>query len=401
MKKYDRIVVAYSGGLDTSVIVSWLLENRANEVICFTGDVGQGEDLDAVLKKARKSGAADAVVADLREEFVRDYVYPSIMAHAIYQGTYLMGTAIARPIVGKALVECAREFKADAICHGATGKGNDQLRFENAVYSLDPDLDIVSPWREWEFEGRGDLLDYCHANNIDLGHVSREKPYSMDANLMHISYEGGVLEDPWHLPDEDMFIMTTDPTKAPDTPETVEIDFERGRPVAVNGEALGPIELLTKLNELAGKHGIGRVDIVEDRVIGLKSRGVYETPGGTLLHLALRGVESLTLDRQQVRLLDDLAPTFAQLVYDGLWFASERRALSAMVEEIQKNTTGTARLMLYKGSARVTGRKAPKSLYDERLASFDEAGGFVPEEAGGFIRLQSLRLRLAARRDAL
>ncbi len=407
-KHHKRVVVAYSGGLDTSVIVKWVLENRADEVIAFTADVGQGEDLLAVRDKALRTGATEAMVEDLRLPFVQDYVFPTVRAHGVYQDQYLLGTAIARPVIGKALVDCARRVGATAICHGATGKGNDQVRFEQTAFAMEPDIEIVSPWREWDFKGRADLVAYAESHGIDVGEI-KVKPYSMDANILHVSYEGGILEDPWNEFDPKMFVMTTNPEDAPDTPEYVEIGIERGVPVTVNGEALEPVEMLQKLNKLAGAHGVGRVDIVEDRLIGLKSRGVYETPGGTLLHLAMHAVESVALDRYQRELLEDLGPRFARLVYDGLWFAPEREALSKMVDHIQEETTGTARLKLYKGSANVVGRKAQRSLYDEDLASFEhptpaaagpsETPEFRHADAEGFIRLRSLRLRTRARRD--
>ena len=397
--RIPRIVVAYSGGLDTSVIVKWLLEHRADEVVAFCADVGQGEDLEAVRDKALKTGATSCVVQDLREEFVRDFVLPCVKAHAVYEGQYLLGTAIARPIIARGLVEVARETGAIAICHGATGKGNDQVRFEQTAYALEPDIRIVAPWREWTFEGRSDLVAYAEQHEIPI-EVTAEKPYSIDQNLLHTSYEGGVLEDPWAAPPRDMFRRTRDPESAPDAPREVLIDFEAGVPVAVDGQALGPVALLERLNVIAGEHGVGRVDVVENRSVGLKSRGVYETPGGTLLHLALRAVESLTLDREQMRLLDDLAPRFAGLVYDGLWYAPEREALTALVDEVQKHTTGTARLKLYKGSVIVTGRRAERSLYDARLASFEaDQGAYRQADAEGFIKLRSLRLRTRAYRD--
>lgn len=407
-KKHERVVVAYSGGLDTSVIVKWVLEHRAKEVIAFTADIGQGDDLSQVKQKALDTGASKAVVADLREEFVKDFVFPAFAGHGVYQDHYLLGTAIARPVIGKHLIECAREFGATAICHGATGKGNDQVRFEQTAFALEPEIDIVSPWREWEFKGRADLLRYAAEQGIDVSEV-REKPYSMDANLLHVSYEGGILEDPWAEFDSSMFVMTKNPEDAPDKPEYVEIDFESGYPVAVNGEQLSPVALLERLNQIAGKHGIGRVDILEDRLIGLKSRGVYETPGGTLMRLGLHAVESVTLDRYQRELLEDFGPRYSRLIYDGLWFSPERDAIAAMVTAIQKENTGTARLKLYKGAAHVAGRKAPRSLYDEDLASFEHPApsgvdGRVVEDfrhadAEGFIRLRSLRLRTRARRD--
>ncbi|MCP4503143.1 MAG: argininosuccinate synthase [Deltaproteobacteria bacterium] len=392
-RHHKRIVVAYSGGLDTSVIVRWLLENRADEVICYTADVGQGEDLSGVKAKALATGAKDAIVENVQLPFVRDCVFPMIQAHAVYQQHYLLGTSIARPIIGKRLVDIAREYDATAICHGATGKGNDQIRFELSAYAQNPAIDIVSPWREWDFEGRPDLVNYAEKHGIPTG-VTAEKPYSMDANLLHVSYEGGILEDPWIAPNEDMFLMTSSVQDAPDQAEVIELDFEKGVPVALNGETLGPVEMLAALNKIAGKHGIGRVDIVEDRTIGLKSRGVYETPGGTVLHTALNAVESLCLDREQRRLLDDLAPRYAALIYDGLWYAPEREAMQAMVDYIHQDTTGTARIQLYKGGVQILGRKAHPSLYDQKLVSFDETGGFHQGDAAGFIKLQSLRLRL-------
>lgn len=392
-KKHKRIVVAYSGGLDTSVIVTWLLENRAEEVVCYTADVGQGEDLSMVREKAKKTGAIESVVENIQLPFVRDCVFPMIRAHAVYQGSYLLGTSIARPLIGKGLVDTARKFGATAICHGSTGKGNDQVRFEMAAYALEPTIDIISPWREWDFQGRPDLVKYAEEKNIPI-EVTPEKPYSIDANLLHVSYEGGILEDPWVPPNENMFLRTKDLRETPDEPLLIDIDFEEGVPVAIDGERFEPVELLTRLNEIAGERGIGRVDIVEDRTIGLKSRGVYETPGGEVLHLALQAVESVCLDREQRQLLDDLAPRYARLVYDGLWFAPEREALQAMVDHIHLDTTGTARLRLYKGNVRVVGRKAEPSLYSQSLVSFDESGGFNQGDAAGFIKLMSLRLRL-------
>lgn len=397
--RFPKVVVAYSGGLDTSVIVKWLLEHRADEVVGYCADVGQGEDLDAVREKAIRTGASACVVEDMREEFVRDFVLPCLKAHAVYEGHYLLGTAIARPIIARGLVQTAEAVGAVAICHGATGKGNDQVRFEQTAYALKPDVQIVAPWREWSFQGRRDLVAYAEAHAIPV-EVTTEKPYSIDQNVLHTSYEGGVLEDPWAAPPDDMFRRTVAPQTAPDSPEDVTLDFECGVPVAVNGERLAPGPLLERLNQIAGAHGVGRVDIVENRAVGLKSRGVYETPGGTVLLLALRAVESLTLDREQIRLIDDLAPRFATLVYDGFWYAPEREALSAMVDELHKHTTGTARIRLFKGSAIVSGRRADRSLYDARLATFEADGGaYRQADAEGFIKLRALRLRTRAYRD--
>ena len=394
--KVSKVVVAYSGGLDTSVIVRWLLEERADEVIAFCSDVGQGDDLEAVKQKAIQTGASKCIVFDQRADFVSEFVMPAIRGHAVYEGLYLLGTAIARPIIARGLVEVARQEGAEAICHGATGKGNDQVRFEQSAFALEPEIRVISPWREWSFEGRSDLIEYARQHQIPV-EATAEKPYSVDQNLLHISYEGGILEDPWQAPPADMFRMSTDPMLAPDQPQEVEISFEAGLPVAVDGEALEPMALLQKLNQIAGAHGVGRIDIVENRAVGLKSRGVYETPGGTVLHLALRAVESMALDREQIRLLDDLAPRFATMIYDGFWFAPEREALSAMVDEIQKHTTGVARIRLYKGAAMITGRKAQRSLYDARLASFEsDQGAYNQADAEGFIKLRSLRLRTRA-----
>jgi argininosuccinate synthase len=388
-----KVVLAYSGGLDTSVILTWLKEQRAAEVIAFIADVGQGEDLRAVACKAEKTGADHVVVADLREEFVRDFVFPAIQANAVYEGTYLMGTSLARPVIARHLVKAAHAHGAGAIAHGATGKGNDQVRFELTAAALDPKLEIVAPWREWSFTGREDLFRYAEQHGIELP-VTREKPYSMDANLMHISYEGGVLEDPWAEPPQDMFRMTVAPERAPDQAAYVEVDFERGVPVGIDGERLGPVELLARANALAGKHGVGRVDVVENRFIGMKSRGVYETPGATLLHAAHRAVESLTLDREVMHLRDSLIPRFAELVYYGFWYSPEMRSLLAFVESTQSGVEGTARLKLYKGSAQVVGRKSPRSLYDPETASFETFGSYDSRDAGGFIRMNALRLRL-------
>jgi argininosuccinate synthase len=390
-----RIVLAYSGGLDTSVILRWLVERYRAEVIAFCADVGQGAELAGLSEKARRTGAADCVVEDLREEFVRDYVFPLLRAGAVYEGQYLLGTAIARPLIAKRQVEVARARGADAVAHGATGKGNDQVRFELTYAALAPELTVIAPWREWEFTGRADLIAYAESRGIPVA-ATAEKPYSTDRNLLHVSYEGGILEDPWRAPADDMFQLTTAPEHAPDRPEEVEIDVEGGVPVAVNGERLAPAALLARLNAMAGRHGIGRVDLVENRYVGMKSRGVYETPGGTVLRAALQAVEQLTLDREVLHLRDALAPRYAEMVYYGYWFAPERLMLQAAIDEATRAVTGRARLRLYRGSVRIVGRQAPRSLYDPRLASFEEPGGYHQADAGGFIRLAGLRLRIRA-----
>ena len=394
-KPVRRIVLAYSGGLDTSVILRWLKERYGAEIIAFCADLGQGEELSGLDQRARGTGAVKTIVEDLREEFVRDYVFPMFRAGAIYESQYLLGTSIARPLIAKRQAEIARQEGADAVAHGATGKGNDQVRFELTFAALAPELRIIAPWREWDFVGRQDLIAYAEAQKIPIT-VTAEKPYSMDRNLLHISYEGGILEDPWNAPYDDMFQLTTAPEKAPSEPEDVEVELEAGVPVAVNGERLSPAALLARLNALGGRHGVGRVDIVENRYVGLKSRGVYETPGGTILRAAFQAVESLTLDREVLHLRDTLVPRYAEMVYYGYWFAPERLMLQAAIDEAARTVTGTARLRLYRGSVRTTGRRAPRSLYDPKLVSFDAAGGYRQEDAGGFIRLSGLRLRIKA-----
>jgi len=390
-----RIVLAYSGGLDTSVILRWLVETYGAQVIAFCADLGQEEELDGLDAKARATGATTCVVEDLREEFVRDFVFPMLRAGAVYESQYLLGTSIARPLIAKRQVEIAREHGADAVAHGATGKGNDQVRFELTFAALAPELTVIAPWRTWDMRGRADLIAYAERHRIPIT-VTAEKPYSMDRNLLHVSYEGGILEDPWKAPYDDMFRLTTSPLAAPDRPEEVEVEIEAGTPVAVNGELLSPATLLATLNTIAGRHGIGRVDIVENRYVGMKSRGVYETPGGTVIRAALHAVESLTLDREVMHLRDGLVPRYAEMVYYGYWFAPERRMLQAAVDEAARAVTGTARLRLYKGTVSVVGRKAPRSMYDPKLASFDEAGGYDQADATGFIRLSGLRLRIRA-----
>ncbi len=395
-KKVNKIVLAYSGGLDTSVILGWLRKEYEAEVVAYCADVGQGEELEPVRGKADAGGACACVIDDLREEFVRDYVFPMFRASATYEAGYLLGTSIARPLIAKRQVEIASEHGADAAPHAATGKGNDQVRFELTFAALAPDLEVIAPWRTWSFEGREDLIRYADENDISIP-VSREKPYSCDRNLLHLRFEGGILEDPWNEPYEDMFVLTQSPESAPDEPQYVEVDYEEGNPVAVDGKRLSPAELLAHLNEIGGRHGVGRIDIVENRYVGMKSRGVYETPGGTILHLAHQAVESLTLDREAMHLRDSLIPRYADMVYNGFWFAPEREMLQALVDESQRPVTGTARLKLYRGHVGIAGRKAPRSLYDPDIASFDEAGGYDQSDATGFISLAGLRLRTRAR----
>ena len=394
----DKVVLAYSGGLDTSIILRWL-QQKNFEVICFTADVGQGEEVQEAKEKAVRTGAANAFALDLRDEFVRDYVYPMQRASSLYEGYYLLGTSIARPLIAKAMVEIARAEGAVAIAHGATGKGNDQVRFEMSALALEPGIRIIAPWREWEFKGRADLIDFALREGIDVP-VTKEKPYSMDANLLHISYEGGVLEDPWNEPPAGMFRLTTDPQAAPDRPETVTVEFVAGDPVAINGQRLGPAALLQKANEIAGRHGVGRVDIVENRYVGMKSRGVYETPGGTLLYHARRAVESLALDREVLHQRDALGVKYAELVYNGYWFAAEREALQAYMDHAAQPVSGTARLSLYKGNASVTGRKSPNSLYDPELVTFEADSVYNQADAGAFIKLNALRARVRAQLQA-
>jgi len=389
----QKIVLAYSGGLDTSVNLKWLQETYKVPVIAFIADLGQGEDMAAISRKATKTGAAKVHMADLREEFVKDYVFLALKANAVYEGAYLMGTSIARPIIAKYQIKVAKAEGADAIAHGATGKGNDQVRFELACKALAPELEIIAPWRIWDFTGRNDLFNYAEKHEIELP-ITKDKPYSMDANLMHISYEGGILEDPWNEPAKEMFLTTKDPADAPDRPEYVEIDFADGVPVAVNRESLGPVKLLTLLNEIAGRHGVGRVDMVENRFIGMKSRGVYETPGATVLHLAHRAVESLTMDREVMHMRDGLIPRFSELIYNGFWFSPEMQVMKAFIEETQKGVNGTARIKLFKGAGSVVGRKSPNSLYNPQVASFETFGTYNSKDAEGFIRMNGLRLSL-------
>ncbi len=394
-----KVVLAYSGGLDTSVILRWLQETYRCEVVTFTADLGQGEELEPARRKAEQAGVREIYIDDLREEFVRDFVFPMFRANALYEGCYLLGTSIARPLIAKRQIEIARETGADAVSHGATGKGNDQVRFELGYYAFEPGITVIAPWREWDLESRNKLIDYAEKHQIPIERDKRgEPPYSIDANLLHTSFEGRALEDPWVEPDEAMFVRTVSPEAAPDEARTVEIDFERGDPVAVDGEGLSPASLLQRLNELGGAHGIGRVDLVENRYVGMKSRGVYETPGGTVLQAAHRGIESLTLDREAAHLKDEAMPRYASLVYNGYWFAPEREMLQAMVDASQERVAGTVRLKLYKGSVRVTGRRSPYSLYSEAHVTFEEDSVYDQRDAEGFIRLNALRLKLLNRR---
>ncbi len=398
-RKVNKAVLAYSGGLDTSVILRWLKDNYGCEVVTFTADLGQGEELADARAKAEAMGVKEIFIEDLREEFVRDYVFPMFRANALYEGVYLLGTSIARPLIAKRQIEIAAKTGADAVVHGATGKGNDQVRFELAYYALNPDIHVVAPWREWDLDSRTKLVEYAESNGIAVQKDKKgEPPYSMDANLLHISYEGKMLEDPWAEPDESMFTRTVAPEAAPDKPAYVEIAFSAGDPVAIDGDALSPAKLFERLNALAGAHGIGRADIVENRFVGMKSRGVYETPGGTLLYAAHRAMESLTLDREAAHLKDELMPRYAELVYNGFWFAPEREMLQALVDESQKNVTGEVRLKLYKGSASVVGRRSALGLYDPEIATFEADEVFDQRDAEGFIKLNALRLRLAAKK---
>lgn len=387
-----KVVLAYSGGLDTSVILAWLREEYDAEVVTYTADVGQGEEVEEARVKALETGATAAVVGDLRAEFVTDAVFPALRAAAVYETEYLLGTSLARPIITRGLVQTAREHGADAIAHGATGKGNDQVRFELSTAALAPDLRTIAPWREWKLNGRADLVAYAGARGIPTP-VTDESPYSMDANLFHISYEGGVLEDPWAAPPKGMFRMTTDPEDAPDTPREVVVGLESGNPVSVDGERMDPVSLLTHFNEVAGANGVGRIDIVENRFVGIKSRGVYETPGGTVLHAARRAIESLVLDREVLHMRDDLAARYARMVYNGFWYSPERETLQATMDQIQAAVTGEARLVLYKGSVRITGRRSPHSIYDADVATFEADDVYDQADARGFINLNALRIR--------
>jgi argininosuccinate synthase len=393
-----KVVLAYSGGLDTSVILRWLIETYGCQVIAFCADLGQGEELLTVKDKALRTGAALAVVEDLREEFVRDFVFPMLRANAVYEAGYLLGTSIARPLIAKRQVEIALSEGADAVAHGATGKGNDQVRFELAYAALAPHLRVIAPWREWNLNSRSDLIAFAERHGIPVP-VTAEWPYSTDRNLFHISYEGGILEDPWAEPPEKMFLLTNSPESAPDVPAYVTIDFEAGTPVAVDGQRLSPAALLERVNRFGGEHGVGRADLVENRYVGMKSRGVYETPGGTILHAAHRAIESLTVDRETLHLRDSLISRYAEMIYYGYWFAPEREALQRFMDETQKDVTGVVRVKLYKGNVTVAGRKSPRSLYRPDFATFEADQVYRQKDAEGFINLNALRLRIRALRD--
>ncbi len=390
-----KVVLAYSGGLDTSVILKWLIETYECEVVAYSADLGQNEELDGIEEKALATGAIKARIEDLREEFARDFVFPAFRANAIYEGQYLLGTSIARPLIAKQQIKIAEEEGADAVSHGATGKGNDQVRFELAYMALRPDIKVIAPWREWDLKSRSDLIAFAERHGIPVP-VTKSKPYSSDRNMLHVSYEGGILEDPWVEPDPKMFIMTANPEDAPDKPEIIEIEYEKGDPVAINGVPMGPARLLQKLNEIAGKHGIGRVDIVENRFVGIKSRGVYETPGGTIMRAGHCAVESVTLDREVMRLRDSLVPEYSRMIYNGFWFSPEMKYLRKIMDLAQDSVQGTARLRLYKGNCQVIGRKSERSLYQPSFATFEEDDVYRQDEAGGFIRLAGLRLRIEA-----
>ena len=397
--KVKKVVLAYSGGLDTSVILKWLQETYRCEVVTFTADLGQGEELEPARKKAEMLGIKEIYIDDLRDEFVRDFVFPMFRANALYEGVYLLGTSIARPLIAKRQIEIAAETGADAVAHGATGKGNDQVRFELSYYALNPDIKVIAPWREWDLTSRTRLIEYAEQHQIPVPKDKRgEAPFSVDANLLHISAEGKVLEDPGQEPPDYVYSRTVDPQAAPDKPTVIAIDFERGDPVAVDGKKLGPAALLTRLNELGGANGIGRVDLVENRFVGMKSRGVYETPGGTILAVAHRAIESITLDREACHLKDELMPRYASLIYNGFWFAPEREMLQALIDKSQEMVTGTVRLRLYKGNATVIGRESPYSLYSLAHVTFEEDAVYDQRDAEGFIKLNALRLRLAKRR---
>jgi len=394
-----KVVLAYSGGLDTSVILRWLKDEYRCEIVTFTADIGQREEVEPARAKAEMLGVKEIYIEDLRETFVRDYVFPMFRANALYEGTYLLGTSIARPLIAKRQIEILEETGADAVAHGATGKGNDQVRFELAYYALKPDVRVIAPWREWSLNSRAALIDYARHHQIPIpADKEGEPPYSMDANLLHISYEGKALEDPWVGPDEAMFRLSVSPEAAPDRPTEIVIDFERGDPVAVDGERLSPAALLDRLNRIAGANGVGRRDLVENRFVGMKSRGVYETPGGTVLLEAHRAMESLTLDRGAAHLKDELMPRYAELIYNGFWFTPERTALQTLIDQTQEKVTGAVRLKLYKGNVIVTGRRSPHSLYDQEIVTFEADRVYDQRDAEGFIRLNALRLRVAARR---
>ena len=400
MSDIKKVVLAYSGGLDTSIILKWLKETYACEVVTFTADLGQGEELEPARRKAELFGVEQIFIDDLREEFTRDFVFPMFRANAVYEGVYLLGTSIARPLIAKRQIEIAEAVGADAVSHGATGKGNDQVRFELGYYGLKPDIKVIAPWREWDLNSRSKLIEYAQMNQIPISADKlggEEPPFSMDANLLHISYEGKALEDPWIGPQESMFMRSVSPQAAPDAVTTIDIEFDGGDPIALNGEKMSPASLLTKLNELGGSNGIGRLDLVENRYVGMKSRGIYETPGGTILYYAHRAIESITLDRGAAHLKDELMPRYAELIYNGYWWSPERLALQKLIDETQSNVSGVVRLDLYKGNVTVTGRKSAKSLYSMEHVTFEEDSVYDQRDAEGFIKLNALRLRLAHR----
>jgi argininosuccinate synthase len=388
-----KIVLAYSGGLDTSVIIKWLKEQYDCEIIAFAADLGQGAELDPVKEKALATGASKVYIEDLREEFARDFVFPMLRAGAFYENDYLLGTSIARPLIAKEQIRIARKENADGVSHGATGKGNDQVRFELAYLTLNPEIKVIAPWRIWDLNSRTSLIDYAKKHGIPIP-VSQSKPYSMDRNLFHISYEGGILEDPWNKPNDDMFLMSVSPQQAPDKITTLEIEYEQGNPVAINGERMSPAVLIATLNQYGGDNGVGRIDIVENRFVGMKSRGVYETPGGTILHAAHSAIESITVDRESLFIRDSLIPSYAKMIYNGFWYSPERSLLQKMIDQTQQHVNGTARVDLYKGNCTVTGRKATKSLYCQNTATFEEDDQYRQDDAEGFIRLNALRLKL-------
>jgi len=393
-----KVVLAYSGGLDTSVILRWLIERYCCEVVAFCADLGQGEELITVRDKARKTGAGAVHIVDLRETFVRDFIFPMLRGAAVYEGSYLLGTSIARPLIAQAQVAVARSARADAVAHGATGKGNDQVRFELTYAALAPDLTVIAPWREWELNSRSALIEFARAHDIEVP-VTADRPYSMDRNLFHVSYEGGILEDPWAEPPPKMYLLTRSPEDAPDVPVAVELEFEHGDPVAVDGRRLPPVALLETVNRLGAEHGVGRVDLVENRFVGMKSRGCYETPGGTILAVARRALESITLDREVLHLRDSLVPRYAEMIYYGFWFSPERQALQGFLDECVKDVTGTVRLKLYKGNVVVTGRRSPRSLYRTDFATFEADSVYRQRDAEGFINLNALRLKIRSLRD--
>ncbi|GGZ73826.1 argininosuccinate synthase [Ignatzschineria indica] len=400
MEKINKVVLAYSGGLDTSVILKWLQDEYNCEVVTFTADIGQGEEVEPARDKAKALGVKEIYIDDLREEFARDFIFPMFRANAIYEGEYLLGTSIARPLIAKRLVEIANETNADAISHGATGKGNDQVRFELGAYALKPGVKVIAPWREWDLMSREKLLDYAEKNNIEIDRGGKKSPYSMDANLLHISYEGLMLEDPWTEPEADMWRWTVSPEEAPDKPTYVELTYRHGDIVAIDGVETSPATVMEKLNKLAGENGIGRVDIVENRYVGMKARGCYETPAGTVMLKAHRAIESITLDREVAHLKDELMPRYASLIYNGYWWSPERELLQTMIDESQKFVNGVVRVKLYKGNVIIVGRKSDDSLFDENIATFEDDGGaYDQKDAGGFIKLNALRLRIAASKN--